>query len=209
MPTVTFYNLSSDKQKNIYDAAREEFTRVSFNDASINKIINKAGISRGSFYQYFTDKEDIYCYVLDKEHSKLAKVIKNLSEKTDGNIFEIYKELFLDISNKMIKGSNKNFVRMIMFNMDFKSNNFMPKPKSSKHPFTDIIKYFNLDSLNVKSDEDVFVIIDMFNIILIHNLVMMLKLDVDLMCAYNKFNAQLSILKDGLYRKEMNNDKNI
>lgn len=209
MPTVTFYNLSRDKKKSIYDAAREEFTRVSFNDASINKIINKAGISRGSFYQYFTDKEDIYYYVLDKEHSKIVKIVKKISEKVNGDIFKIYRELFVDISNRMVKGSNKCFVRMVMFNMDFKSNNFLSKKEDNEKPFVDLIKYFDFKSLGVNKEEDMFIVLDMFNVILIHNLVMILKLNVDPMYAYNKFDIQLSILKNGLYRKEMNNDKNI
>lgn len=46
------------------DAAWEEFTTVRFSDASINKIIRAANIPRGSFYQYFTDKDDLFAYLV-------------------------------------------------------------------------------------------------------------------------------------------------
>lgn len=66
MPNVTFYRLPEDKQKRIYDAAVEEFSEYRFTDASINRIVKTAEIPRGSFYQYFRDKEDLYLYVLEQ-----------------------------------------------------------------------------------------------------------------------------------------------
>ena len=59
MPKETFYNLPEDKKKRILDAAAEEIVRVPASEMSINKIIQKADISRGSFYQYFDDKHDL------------------------------------------------------------------------------------------------------------------------------------------------------
>lgn len=57
MSTERFEKLSKDKRQRILDAAREEFSRVSYEEASINQIIKNAGISRGSFYTYFEDKK--------------------------------------------------------------------------------------------------------------------------------------------------------
>lgn len=64
MPNPTFFNLPEDKQTRIMDAVWQEFSAVSYMDASINRIIQSAGISRGSFYQYFTGKADVFTYVL-------------------------------------------------------------------------------------------------------------------------------------------------
>lgn len=64
MPTQTFFNLPIDKQKRLLDAASTEFSRVPLTEASINNIIKLAEILRGSFYQYFKDKEDLYYYFL-------------------------------------------------------------------------------------------------------------------------------------------------
>lgn len=64
MPTNTYFNLAADKQKRIFTAAIQEFSARRFSEASINQIIKEAGISRGSFYQYFEGKEDLYLHVL-------------------------------------------------------------------------------------------------------------------------------------------------
>jgi AcrR family transcriptional regulator len=66
MPTDTFDHLPADKRERIFQAAVKEFGRSRFSEASINRIVKDAGIPRGSFYQYFTGKEDIYLYVLQE-----------------------------------------------------------------------------------------------------------------------------------------------
>lgn len=63
MPNKTFYNLTQKKQDRILNAAINEFSRYPFKSASINRIIKEANIPRGSFYQYFDNKKDIYLYV--------------------------------------------------------------------------------------------------------------------------------------------------
>ena len=63
MPTDTFFHLPEEKRRRIFTAAVEEFSRQSFSAASINRIVQAAGIPRGSFYQYFSGKEDLYLYV--------------------------------------------------------------------------------------------------------------------------------------------------
>ena len=41
---------------------KKEFSRLPLKDASIANIIKDAEIPRGSFYQYFENKEDLYYY---------------------------------------------------------------------------------------------------------------------------------------------------
>jgi len=65
MPKETFFNLPNDKRNLIISAAVEEFSRASYNTASTNQICKRSGIPKGSFYQYFEDKLDLYVYVMD------------------------------------------------------------------------------------------------------------------------------------------------
>ncbi len=51
-----FYNLPEDKKKRILDAAAEEIVRVPASEMSINKIIQKADISREAFISILTTK---------------------------------------------------------------------------------------------------------------------------------------------------------
>jgi AcrR family transcriptional regulator len=73
MPKQTFFNLPKEKRGQVLDAAVEEFSLRRFGEASINQIVRRAGIPRGSFYQYFEDKEDVYLYMLSRINEELAE----------------------------------------------------------------------------------------------------------------------------------------
>jgi AcrR family transcriptional regulator len=77
MPKSTFFNLSEEKRKRIFNAAVKEFAARRFNEASINKIVKEAKIPWGSFYQYFNDKEDIYRYVYTEILRKKRDIVYN------------------------------------------------------------------------------------------------------------------------------------
>jgi TetR/AcrR family transcriptional regulator len=61
-----FLNLTADEQSRIIDAALDEFAEKDFETASLNNIITNAGISKGSMYHYFANKEDLYLYLIDR-----------------------------------------------------------------------------------------------------------------------------------------------
>jgi AcrR family transcriptional regulator len=64
MPKQTFLNLPEEKRKIIIDAAIDEFAEYGLENASTNRIVANSGISKGSFYQYFEDKQDVFMYLL-------------------------------------------------------------------------------------------------------------------------------------------------
>ncbi|MFK7920672.1 MAG: TetR/AcrR family transcriptional regulator [Bacteroidia bacterium] len=72
MPSVTFEKLSSEKRNRFIEAALLEFSQHNFEMASINRIIKKLGIARGSVYQYFEDKVDLWLYL--KSYAEQQKV---------------------------------------------------------------------------------------------------------------------------------------
>ena len=90
MPKDTFKNLNEDKKQRIFDAAIQEFSTCSFSDASINQIIKTAGIPRGSFYQYFNDKEDLYLYMIEEISNQKKKLIPERVSNPDDDFFETF-----------------------------------------------------------------------------------------------------------------------
>jgi AcrR family transcriptional regulator len=64
MPKETFFNLPPERREAIIDVAIDEFAANDFRDVSISRIVSRAGIAKGSFYQYFENKQDIYRYLL-------------------------------------------------------------------------------------------------------------------------------------------------
>jgi AcrR family transcriptional regulator len=64
LPKQTFLNLPEEKRNVIVNAAIDEFAEYGFESASINRIVANSDISKGSFYQYFEDKRDVFMYLL-------------------------------------------------------------------------------------------------------------------------------------------------
>ena len=64
MPKQTFFNLSDEKRDHIIEVAIRTFAECGYQEASITSIVARAGIAKGSFYQYFEDKDDLYLHIL-------------------------------------------------------------------------------------------------------------------------------------------------
>jgi AcrR family transcriptional regulator len=64
MPKQTFFNISEKRRNRILEVAVDEFSSKSYYEVSVNAIVKKADISKGSFYQYFDNKLDLFKYIL-------------------------------------------------------------------------------------------------------------------------------------------------
>jgi AcrR family transcriptional regulator len=64
MPKQTFFNLPDEKREQIVQIAIDEFAENDYDNVSISRIVARAGIAKGSFYQYFDGKEDLYGYLI-------------------------------------------------------------------------------------------------------------------------------------------------
>lgn len=64
MPRPRFHTLASERQEAILRAALDEFSTHGFTEASLNRIITAASLSKGSMYYYFDSKEDLYVHLL-------------------------------------------------------------------------------------------------------------------------------------------------
>ena len=94
MPSTTFFNLPSEKREKLLAAARAEFARVPYAEASINKMIQAADIPRGSFYMYFRDKEELFLYLMGEWSRRLTALLEELLEQRQGDIFAAFLDLF-------------------------------------------------------------------------------------------------------------------
>lgn len=112
MPKSTFFKISEEKQKRILNAAREQFWSVPYNEVSINKIIKQAEIPRGSFYQYFDGKEDLFQCVLEENKSNLLGRLSDEIEKADGDIFRCM-ESHIDRMVHFVYHDNSKKIQML------------------------------------------------------------------------------------------------
>ena len=89
MPTTTFFRLPEEKRDRLMDACWTELTTVWFADISINRIIATAHIPRGSFYQYFEDKEDLIHFLLEDMREYFVSLLRDILVEARGDLFAL------------------------------------------------------------------------------------------------------------------------
>ena len=94
MPSTTFYNLPAEKRERLLSAARAEFARAPYEEASVNRMIRAAGIPRGSFYMYFTDKEELFRFLMETYSGMLSDWMGAQLAQNGGDLFAAFLALF-------------------------------------------------------------------------------------------------------------------
>ncbi len=67
-----FSELDDTRREGILDTAAVEFAARGYGGASVNRIIAQAGISKGSLYYYFEDKEDLFATVMEQALTRMV-----------------------------------------------------------------------------------------------------------------------------------------
>ncbi len=60
-----FFNLETEKQERIINAALKEFAQKGYEKASTNEIVKEARISKGLLFHYFKTKKDLFLFLYD------------------------------------------------------------------------------------------------------------------------------------------------
>ncbi len=82
----TFDKISDKKRERIIKIATVEFAEKGFNGANVNVIANKAGISIGSMYNYFSSKEHLFLTIVDEGYKLLEGAFAG-ADLANGDIF--------------------------------------------------------------------------------------------------------------------------
>ncbi|APR75637.1 Transcriptional regulator, TetR family protein [Minicystis rosea] len=67
MPKPTFFGLPEERRDRLVHEAIIEFADRTYTEASLSQIARRARIPKGSFYQYFEDKLDLYRWLVTEE----------------------------------------------------------------------------------------------------------------------------------------------
>jgi AcrR family transcriptional regulator len=108
MPKPTFFNLPEDKRRQILDLAIEEFAAHDYKNASISNIVARAGIAKGSLYQYFDDKRDLYLYLIQLAGEEKKQFLSQNPPPDPGmNVFDFLRWLMregahFELSNPLL-----------------------------------------------------------------------------------------------------------
>lgn len=70
-----FEHLEPERQEAILRVAAEEFAERGYDAASLNRIIDRAGMSKGSLYYYFDDKTDLFSTVVERATAMMVRLV--------------------------------------------------------------------------------------------------------------------------------------
>ena len=94
MPKQTFFNLPIEKRSRIIEGAKEAFSKKHYNEVTIDTIVALSNIPKGSFYQYFINKDDLFTYIFQNIGIKKSNVLlEELTISKDLNFSELIIEL--------------------------------------------------------------------------------------------------------------------
>ncbi|PHN02299.1 TetR/AcrR family transcriptional regulator [Flavilitoribacter nigricans] len=94
MPKTTFLNLKEEKRLAITRAFLREFSNTSYDDASITTVVKELGIAKGSVYQYFEDKEDLFIYLIQVCSGVKMEYVGNVRRADYANYWDYFRVLF-------------------------------------------------------------------------------------------------------------------
>jgi AcrR family transcriptional regulator len=83
MPTVTWARVDPVRRAAVVEAAEAEFGAHGFSQGSLNVIARQAGVAKGSLFQYFADKRDLFAYIADIGSQRVRSYIEDRIRELD------------------------------------------------------------------------------------------------------------------------------
>ena len=126
----TFENIPEEKRRRILAAAIGEFANKGFDNANINVIASKAGVSVGSLYKYFNTKQDLFLTavhhgisILEETLGPLSQADMDVRDKLELIIRTVQTtsrqlEDLIKLYNEMTSENNAELVRLISQDME-------------------------------------------------------------------------------------------
>lgn len=204
MPKATFFNLPEEKQNHLMDCALKEFSRVPLYEASVSNIVKAANIPRGSFYQYFKDKEDVFYYLLETKSRTHNEAFIDILKKNDGDIFEAFLETFQNMVREFQIQEKRDFYKNVFLNMNYKMENTLSMDISEPNfdaEFEKIKTFINMDKLNISDESEIIHIVQIMIAITMQNLMFSFTKQYTEEVSMEHYRFELKLLKAGLCKK--------
>lgn len=95
MPTETWNRLPPARREAVLNAAEAEFAEHGFSRGSLNVIAREAGVAKGSLFQYFDDKIDLFAYLSERAVGRVEAAMGGVVDGIDwsGPFFPAFTEL--------------------------------------------------------------------------------------------------------------------
>ncbi len=78
MPKSTFFNLPKEKQNRITNTLIKYFATKSYEQVDIEDVARECKVAKGSMYQYFENKKDMYLHAVNEAVRTTMRLIENV-----------------------------------------------------------------------------------------------------------------------------------
>jgi len=94
--TDAWQTLPAAKREQVTRAAVDEFATHGYARASMNTLVKSAGISKGSLFQYFRTKGDLFEGIVDAAFGQVKAQVKSVRDDTAGQPLDVRLEQLLE-----------------------------------------------------------------------------------------------------------------
>ncbi|XPV75290.1 MAG: TetR/AcrR family transcriptional regulator [Desulfovibrio sp.] len=105
----TFRKLDTQKQERIFNTSLDEFAKCGFSGASMNTIVKRVGIAKGSLFKYFGNKEGLFAYIFESCIELFKGPLKEIRQSTAGDDFFLRMEKTLHAGVEFIEAHPKAY----------------------------------------------------------------------------------------------------
>lgn len=110
-----FKNINEEKRDRIINSALEEFSKNGFDKASTNIIVKNAGISKGSLFHYFKNKQELFEKLEEYMIETATHAVKNDINWEETDFFERMKQIVISKGEVMYQYPYiYDFISMVM-----------------------------------------------------------------------------------------------
>ena len=199
MPTDTFYRLPAEKRERLLAAIFDELSRVPVTELSINRIVQGADISRGSFYQYFRDRDDLIQFLLDSVRSHIADFISATAPACHGDPFELLRRILRWIRECGAASGSRIFCTNLLAHLSASGClTHCHLPCASLQQMQEWFdRYFDRAALSLESEEDFPLMLEMLLSLLRTAIAELFTPDTDADAILRSFDRKLTILQRG------------
>lgn len=140
------------KEQKLYSSAYELFTTKGEKNTSIDDIVKKAGVAKGTFYLYFKDKYDILDKLILQKSSKLCIEALKAAQDSGLSDFEETSTFFIDYILDYLK-NNKLLLRLIKKNLSWVLFKKAVKNPDEYKGIEEVGQFFVSNLVNLGMDE--------------------------------------------------------
>lgn len=202
MSLEAFNNLKDKKKAHLLNSISTCLRKTSYDDLSVNDIVEEADISRGSFYNYFANKNDAVFSLVESKFKEHFELYIEAIKTSNYSLFEGTKKMYYEIENILSDEINMT----IMKNLKFFSELGIEIVKSNKHRqyLENIVKWLIENTVEgkqyINSVKKMSNVLDMILILILNTILLKIiyKNNANIINDKESFEYKLSLIEKGI-----------